>query len=256
MIPARPSPARPGTGSRYLRWPAGCWALASRPPSRRTWPRAGPTARSERWSRPGQRPASSAPMNSWYGLSEPPGHPDASHQLSSTARVRRAAVRRVPSQLGPLTAGSTAAATPIRALRADDRRISLPGIRLPLSADSKVTGLPGQMPITAQRWPRTGSARKSAIRSPNASSPRCSGAPPAAGHAPGSPKRSDHPYPSNAVTHRQRVGVAGLRRHLRYVTAAATGVRLSLPITGRGLLCRPRGCTQITQFCRCCLAAE
>ena len=138
MIPARPSPARPGTGSRYLRWPAGCWALASRPPSRRTWPGAGPTARSERWSRPGRRPASSAPMNSWYGLSEPPGHPDASHQLSSTARVRRAAVRRVPSQLGPLTAGSTAAATPIRALRADDRRISLPGIRLPLSADSKV----------------------------------------------------------------------------------------------------------------------
>jgi hypothetical protein len=124
-----------------------------------------------------------------------------------------------------LTAGSTAAAAPIRVLRADDRRISLPGIRLPLSADSKVTGLPGQMPIIAQRWPRTGSARKSAIRSPNASSPRCSGAPPAAGHAPGSPKRSDHPYPSNAVTRQQRIGVAGLRRHLRYVTAAATGVR-------------------------------
>jgi len=169
------------------------------------------------------------------------GHPDASHQLSSTARVRRAVVRRVPSQLGPLTAGSTAAATPIRALRADDRRISLPGIRLPLSADSKVTGLPGQMPIIAQRWPRTGSARKSAIRSPNASSLRCSGAPPAAGHAPGSPKRSDHPYPSNAVTRQQRVGVAGLRRHLRYVTAAATGVRpVSLPII-YGVLCSVAG---------------
>ena len=33
------------------------------------------------------------------------------------------------------------------------------------------------------------------------------------------------PLPSNAVTRQQRTGAAGLRRHLQYVTAAATGVR-------------------------------
>ena len=70
-------------------------------------------------------------------------------------------------------------------LRAGGRRVSLP-------TRSMVTGFPEPVPITARRWPRTGSACKLAIRSPNASSPRCSDAPPAAGHAPGSPKHGNH----------------------------------------------------------------
>ena len=60
---------RPGTGSRYRPWPAGCSAWGSRRPSRRTWPRAGPTAWSGQWSRPGRRSASWAPMSS--GLAHP-----------------------------------------------------------------------------------------------------------------------------------------------------------------------------------------
>ena len=40
--------------ARHPPWPAGCSGWASR----RTWPRAGHTDPSERWSRPGQRSAS------------------------------------------------------------------------------------------------------------------------------------------------------------------------------------------------------
>jgi len=43
-------------------------------------------------------------------------------------------------------------------------------------------------PSMTPRWPRTGGAPKPAIRSPNASWPRCSDAHPAAGRAPESPK--------------------------------------------------------------------
>jgi hypothetical protein len=39
-------------------WPAGCSGWASRPPSPRTWPRAGHTVPPGRWSRPGRRPVS------------------------------------------------------------------------------------------------------------------------------------------------------------------------------------------------------
>jgi hypothetical protein len=63
---------RHGTGSRCLPWPGGCSGWGSRPPSRRTWPRAGPTVWSGRWSRPGRRPVSWAPMSSWSGSSAPP----------------------------------------------------------------------------------------------------------------------------------------------------------------------------------------
>ena len=38
-------------GCRYPAWLAGCSGWGSRPPSPRTWPRAGPTAPSGRWSR-------------------------------------------------------------------------------------------------------------------------------------------------------------------------------------------------------------
>ena len=47
-----------GTGCRYPPSPAGCSGWASQPPSPRTWPRAGPTVPSERWSRPGRRSVS------------------------------------------------------------------------------------------------------------------------------------------------------------------------------------------------------
>jgi Protein of unknown function (DUF2637) len=52
---------------RYPPWPAGCSGWGSRPPSRRTWPRAGPTVPSGRWSRPGRRLVSWARMSSWSG---------------------------------------------------------------------------------------------------------------------------------------------------------------------------------------------
>ena len=55
-----------------------------------------------------------------------------------------------------------------------------------------MAGRPTPVPIMTQRWPHTGSACKSAIPSPNASSPRCSDAPPAAGPVPGSPKHGNH----------------------------------------------------------------
>ena len=55
---------RHGTGSRYPPWPAGCLAWGSRPPSRRTWPRAGLTVPSGRWSLPGRRSVSWARMSS------------------------------------------------------------------------------------------------------------------------------------------------------------------------------------------------
>lgn len=60
-----------------------------------------------------------------------------------------------------------------------------------LPACSTVTRFPEPVPITVQRWPLTGSAWKPVIRCPNASSHRCSGAPLAAGHAPGSPMRGE-----------------------------------------------------------------
>ena len=46
-------------------------------------------------------------------------------------------------------------------------------------------------PSMTPRWPHTGGAPTPAIRSPNASSPRCSDAHPAAGRAPESPKRGE-----------------------------------------------------------------
>ena len=134
---------------------------------------------------PGQRSASWAPMNSWSGSSAPPGRRHPCHRQGTPAKMRRAAVRRVPPQPQPLTASSTARAAATCPLRAGGRRVSLPTRRM-------VTGFPEAVPIIARRWPRTGSACKLAIRSLNASLPRCSDAPPAAGHVPGSPKHGNH----------------------------------------------------------------
>jgi len=52
------------SGGRYPPWPGGCSAWESRRPSRRTWHRAGPTVPPGRWSLPGRRSASWAPMSS------------------------------------------------------------------------------------------------------------------------------------------------------------------------------------------------
>ena len=156
--PAWSSCTRPGTGYRSPPWPAGCSGWASRPPSPRTWPRAGHTVRSERWSRPGQRPASSARMNSWSGSSAPPGRWNANHRQSIAARAQHAAPRRVPPPPQPLTAGSTARTTATYPLRAGSRRGSLPGGRPLLPARSMAAGFPEPTPVMTQRSPRTGSA--------------------------------------------------------------------------------------------------
>jgi len=131
-------------------------------------------------------------MNSWSGSSAPPGRWNMSHRQSTAAEIRRAALRRVPPQPQPLTASSRAGATAIRPLRVGGRRVSLPGSRLPLPGRGRATARLKPMPVITQRCPRTGSAWKPAILSPNANSPRCSDAPPAAGHLPGSPKHDNH----------------------------------------------------------------
>ena len=98
-------------------------------------------------------------------------------------------------------------------------------------------GVPGAGPIMTQRWPRTGSACKPAIRCPNASSPRCSDAPPAAGHAPGSPMHSNH-----------RKDPTRERSHDRLIprTVAFQAPVIPEPVPARGILgpahphlCRP-----------------
>jgi hypothetical protein len=112
--------------------------------------------------------------------------------------IRRAGLRRVPPQLQPLTASSTVGATVIDPPRVGGRRVSLLGSRPSLPVRSMLTACLKPTPIISQRWPPTGSARMPAIRSPNASSPRCSDAPPVAGHVPGSPKHGNH-HESNPV---------------------------------------------------------
>ena len=98
----------------------------------------------------------------------------------------------VAPQPQPLTASSTARTTTIDPVRAGGMRLSLPGSRPPLPTCRVATRFPEPMPVMTQRWPCTGSACKPAIRSPNASSPRCSAAPPTAGRVPGSPMLGNH----------------------------------------------------------------
>ncbi len=142
---------------------------------------------SGRWSRPGQRSASWAPMSSWSGSSGHPGRSNAGRRPSTSAKMRRAVMRGVLLRSRPLTA-STAGTTATCPLKVGGRMGSQPLT----PARSKMTGLLKPTPTTTQRSPRTGSACKSAIPSPNASSPRRSDAPPVAGPAPGSPKRVNH----------------------------------------------------------------
>jgi hypothetical protein len=117
----------------------------------------------------------------------PAGHPCENAACHGAARS---------AQPQPLTASSTARAAATCPLRAGGRRVSRP-------ARSMVTGFPELVPIIARRWPRTGSACKLAIRSLNASLPRCSDAPPAAGHVPGSPKHGNHrEHPTRSCSRR------------------------------------------------------
>ena len=187
------SRTRPGTGYRYRPWPAGCSAWASRLPSRRTWPRAGRTVRSERWSRPGQRPASSARMSFWSGSSAPPGPWNVSHRQSIAAKIRRARLRRVPSRSQPLTADSPARATAVRSRRTGGRRVSPPDGQ-PTPADARDGDAAPQAAagndaaVAAYRL--SVNSRQSALRTQ--ARPGCSDAPPAAGHVPGSPMHGNH----------------------------------------------------------------
>jgi Protein of unknown function (DUF2637) len=106
---------------------------------------------------------------------------------STSAKMRRAVMRGVLLRSRPLTA-STAGTTATCPLKVGGRM----GSRPLTPARSKMTGLLKPTPTMTQRSPRTGSACKSAIPSPNASSPRRSDAPPVAGPVPGSPKRVNH----------------------------------------------------------------
>ncbi len=104
------SSTRPGTASPYQPWPAGSSRSVSPPPSRRTWPTAGPTARSAPSSPPGPPPASSAATNSSYGSSEPTrprrlARGPAANQPVQSPRRRGAVLRLVPA---PTPNGTTA----------------------------------------------------------------------------------------------------------------------------------------------------
>ena len=176
-------------------------------------------------ARPGQRPASSARMNSWSGPSAPARRWNPSHRQGTAAGIRRAALRRDLPRPRPLAAGSTAGATATCPLPGG-RRISLPGSRPPPPPGTIVTGFPEPVPIMTKRRPRTGSARKPAIRCPNVSSPRCSAAPRAAGHAPGSPKHGNHRKdPTQFLISEQPRGSWQLRGHRSHFSSLSWAVR-------------------------------
>jgi hypothetical protein len=124
---------------------------------------------------------------SWSGSSGHPGRSNAGRRPSTSAKMRHAVMRGVLLRSRPLTA-STAGTTATCPLKVGGRM----GSRPVTPARSKMTGLLKPTPTMTQRSPRTGSACKSAIPSPNASSPRRSDAPPVAGPVPGSPKRVNH----------------------------------------------------------------
>jgi hypothetical protein len=172
--PAWSSCTRRGTRFRYPPGPAGCSGWASRPPSPPTWHKAGPTVPSGQWSRPGRRPALPARTSCWSGSSAPPDRRNPSHRQNAAVIPPRAAQRRLPPRPRPQ------------------------------AASSMVTGLENPIPPMTRRWPRTGSACRPGIRSRSASSPRCSGAPPAAGHVPGSERHGNPPRQPAVAAHGSR----------------------------------------------------
>jgi hypothetical protein len=176
-----------GTGCRYPPWPAGCSRWASRRPSRRTWPRAGPTV-------PVGAVIAARPAVSLVG----------SYELLVWLIRTCGAADRGPSTAHLCTgAACRAARRPGSASAADGERPGTSG-----SAWRPAGRRAGQSPIPAsgqrderfrrralsmtRRWPRTGSACRPATRCRNVGSPRCSDAPPAAGREPESPTPGKH----------------------------------------------------------------
>jgi Protein of unknown function (DUF2637) len=145
---------------------------------------------SGRWSRPGPRSVSWAPMSCWSGLSARPGQQNTRRRPGISAARRPAALRRVLPRPQPPAPGFPAA--PGAALQTGNGslRLGSPGRGSP-PAGSVTTRCLSLPPSTTRRWPRTGGAPRPAIRCPNASWPRCSDAHLAAGRAPESPKRGE-----------------------------------------------------------------
>ena len=134
----------------------GCSAWGSRLPSRRTWPRAGPTVPSGRLSQPGRRSVWWARMSFLVWLIRTSGTVEhrlaAGHRCEATAC--RAATRSARPQ--PLPPSSPAAASATYQTRNGSLRLRSPG-RRPCppagSATSRYLRLTRSM---TPRWPRTG----------------------------------------------------------------------------------------------------
>ena len=183
---------RPAPGAGPLPGPPGCSRWESPLPSRQTWPRAGPTVPSGRWSRPGRRSASWAHTNFWSGSSAPPGRQTANRRQSTCALARPAVPRRVLARPQPLMASASEGASAARQTRRGGPRVRPPGSRpSPPAGSVTVRCLRPALSMT-RRWLRTGSACRPATRCRNAGSPRCSDAPPAAGREPESPMHDRH----------------------------------------------------------------
>jgi hypothetical protein len=142
--------------------------------------------------RPGLWSVSSARTSSWPGSSARPGRPTAGRQQGISARARPAVMRCLLSRPQPLTASAPRGVGPARQTRPDVPRVRPPGSRPSRPAGSVTGRRPGPARALTRRWPRTGSACRPATRCRNAGSRRCSGAPPAAGRAPGSPRPGRH----------------------------------------------------------------
>ena len=120
---------RPAPGAGTLPGPLAARRWESPLPSRRTWPRAGPTVPSGRWSRPGRRSASWARTNFWSGSSAPPGRQNAGRRQSTCATARPAVLRRVLSRPQPLTASAPEGTSATRQTRRGGPRVRPPGSR-------------------------------------------------------------------------------------------------------------------------------
>ena len=152
-----------------------------------TWPRAGPTVQSGRWSGPGRRSASWARTNFWSGSSAPAGRQPAGRRQRISALARPAVLRGVLSRPQPLTTSAPQRTSAARQTRHGAPRVRPPGGCPSPPAGSVTRRRPGPAPAVTRRWPRTGSACRPATRCRNAGSPRCSDAHPAAGPEPESP---------------------------------------------------------------------